>query len=101
MLLPETLAAVRAARRNRVQTSLNLALGSALATIGLTIPTVAATSIALGMPLALGVPPTELVLLALTLLLTSMTMAAGKATVLQGAVHLIVFAAYLFLAMVP
>lgn len=101
MLLPETLAAVRAARRNRVQTSLNLALGSALATIGLTIPTVAATSIALGMPLVLSVPPTELVLLALTLLLTSMTMAAGKATVLQGAVHLIVFAAYLYLAMVP
>jgi Ca2+:H+ antiporter len=101
VLLPETLSALRAARRGRIQSSLNLALGSGLATIGLTIPAVVATAIALDLPLELGVPPTELVLLALTLLLTSMTMAAGKATVLQGAVHLIVFAAYLFLAMVP
>jgi Ca2+:H+ antiporter len=101
VLLPETLSALRAARSGRVQTSLNLALGSGLATIGLTIPAVVATAIALGLPLELGVPPTEIVLLALTLLLTSMTMAAGKATVLQGAVHLIVFAAYLFLAANP
>ncbi len=101
VLLPETLSALRAARRGRIQSSLNLALGSGLATIGLTIPAVVVAAIALGLPLELGVPPTELVLLALTLLLTSMTMAAGKATVLQGAVHLIVFAAYLFLAMVP
>ncbi len=101
VLLPETLSAVRAARNNRMQTSFNLALGSALATIGLTIPVVAVTSIVMGLPLILGLPPTELTLLALTLLLTSMTLVGGRATVLQGAVHLVVFATYLFLAITP
>ena len=101
VLLPETWAAVRAAARNRMQISFNLALGSALATIGLTIPAVAVTSIALGLPLSLGLPPKEVALLALTLLLTSMTLTGGRATVLQGAVHLVVFAVFLFLAMVP
>jgi len=101
VLLPETLAAVRAAKRGRLQTSMNLAFGSALATIGLTIPAVAVTSIVLDLPLVLGLPPTEMVLLALTLLLTSMTVAGGRATVLQGVVHLVVFAVFLFLAMVP
>jgi Ca2+:H+ antiporter len=101
VLMPETWAAVRAALRNRMQISFNLALGSALATIGLTIPAVAATSIALGMPLALGLPPKEIALLGLTLLLSAMTLSGGRATVLQGAVHLVVFAVFLFLAMVP
>jgi len=101
VLLPETLSAVRAARNDRMQTSFNLALGSALATIGLTIPVVAVTSILMGLPLILGLPPTELALLALTLLLTSMTLVGGRATVLQGAVHLVVFATYLFLAITP
>ena len=101
VLMPETWAAVRAALRNRMQISFNLALGSALATIGLTIPAVAVTSIALGLPLSLGLPPKEVVLLALTLLLTSMTLTGGRATVLQGAVHLVMFAVFLFLAMVP
>jgi Ca2+:H+ antiporter len=101
VLLPETVAAVRAARNDRMQTSFNLALGSALATIGLTIPVVAAISIYIVLPLALGLPAKEIALLALTLLLTSMTLASGRATVLQGAVHLVVFAVFLFLAMVP
>jgi Ca2+:H+ antiporter len=101
VLLPETLSAVRAAKRGRLQTSMNLAFGSALATIGLTIPAVVVTSIVLNLPLVLGLPPTEMVLLALTLLLTSMTVASGRATVLQGVVHLVVFAVFLFLAMVP
>ncbi len=101
VLLPETVAAVRAARNDRMQTSFNLALGSALATIGLTIPVVAAISIFIGLPLSLGLPAKEITLLALTLLLTSMTLASGRATVLQGAVHLVVFAVFLFLAMVP
>lgn len=101
VLMPETISAVRAARRARMQTSFNLALGSALATIGLTIPVVAATSIALGLPLALGLAPTEIVFLALTLLLTFMTLSSGRATVLQGAVHLVLFATYLFLAAIP
>jgi Ca2+:H+ antiporter len=101
VLLPETWAAVRTAIRNRMQTSFNLALGSALATIGLTIPAVAATSIALGLQLDLGLPPKEMVLLALTLMISAMTLAGGRATVLQGAVHLVLFAVFLFLAVVP
>jgi Ca2+:H+ antiporter len=101
VLMPETWAAVRAALCNRMQISFNLALGSALATIGLTIPAVAVTSIALRMPLALGLPPKEAALLALSLFLSSMTLSGGRATVLQGAVHLVVFAVFLFLAMVP
>jgi len=101
VLMPETWAAVRAAARNRMQISFNLALGSALATIGLTIPAVAVTSIALGLRLDLGLPAKEVALLALSLLLSSMTLAEGRATVLQGAVHLVLFAVFLFLAMVP
>jgi Ca2+:H+ antiporter len=101
VLLPETWAALRAAMRNRMQTSLNLALGSALATIGLTIPAVAALSVALELPLELGLPATETVLLALTLLVAAITLASGRATVLHGEVHLILFGAFLFLAVVP
>lgn len=101
VLLPEGLAALRAARANRLQTSLNLALGSALATIGLTIPAVAAVSIALRQPLELGLGQKEGALLALTLLLGVVTLSTGRTTVLQGVVHLIVFAAFLFLAVVP
>ena len=80
---------------------MNLGLGSALATIGLTIPAVAAVSIALGTPLALGLEPKEELLLALTLLLAVITLAAGRTTVLQGAVHLVILAAFLFFAIVP
>jgi Ca2+:H+ antiporter len=101
VLLPEGLAAVRAARSNRLQTSLNLALGSALATIGLTIPAVAAVSIVLGQPLALGLDAKGQVLLALTLLLGVITLGTGRTTVLQGIVHLVVFAVFLFFAVVP
>lgn len=101
VLLPETLAALRAARRNQMQTSLNLALGSALATIGLSIPAVGVVAIALGMPLDLGLPAKEIVLLALTLMVGAITVIGGQATVLQGMVHLVLFAAFLFLAIVP
>jgi len=101
VLLPETWAALRAAARNQMQICFNLALGSALATIGLTIPAVAVTAIALGLPLSLGLHPKDIALLALTLLLTSMTLTGGRATMLQGVVHLVVFAVFLFLAMVP
>jgi Ca2+:H+ antiporter len=101
VLSPETSAAVRAAARNRAQTSLNLALGSGLATIGLTIPAVAALSIFGGRPLELGLPPKETALLALTLLISAVTLASGRATVLQGALHLVLFGVYLFLAVVP
>ena len=101
VLLPETVAALRAAVRNRLQTSFNLSLGSALASIGLTIPVVAALSVVLGTPLHLGLGPKETVLLALTLLLSTLTVGTGRTTILQGAVHLVVFAAFLFLAIVP
>jgi len=101
VLLPETWAAVRAAAGNRLQTSLNLALGSALASIGLTIPAVVVLSFVLDRPLLLGLPPKEIALLALTLLVATLTLSAGRTTVLQGAVHLVLFSAYLFLAAVP
>lgn len=101
VLLPETWAALRAALRNRMQTSLNLALGSALATIGLTIPAVATLSVILELPLELGLPATETVLLALTLLVATITLASGRSTILHGAVHLILLGAFLFLAVVP
>jgi Ca2+:H+ antiporter len=101
VLLPESAAAVRAARANRLQTSLNLALGSALASIGLTIPAVALTSIFIGVPLELGLDPKDLVLLLLTFLLASITLAAGRTHMMVGAVHIVVFAAFLLLAFVP
>lgn len=101
VLMPEGLAALRAARANRLQTSLNLALGSALASIGLTIPTVAALCIGMGFPLQLGLGSKEVVLLALTLVLGIVTLGTGRTTVLQGIVHLVVFAAFIFFALVP
>ena len=101
VLLPESLAAVSAARRDRLQTSLNLALGSGLATIALTIPAVAMVTLWLGKPLVLGLENKELVLLALTLLVSTITLASGRTTVLQGAVHLVIFAAFLFLLVAP
>ncbi|MEU6238751.1 ionic transporter y4hA [Kitasatospora sp. NPDC047058] len=101
VLLPETIAALRAAVRNQVQTSLNLALGSALASIGLTIPAVALASVWLSGPLVLGLGPSHLVLLALTLVVGTLTVIPRRATPLQGAVHLAVLAAYLELAVTP
>lgn len=101
VLLPEGVAATRAAIDNRLQTSLNLSLGSALASIGLTIPAVAFVSIVFDLPLSLGVDALGMTFLGLTFLLSILTIAIGRATVLQGAVHLVVFAAYLFLSLVP
>jgi Ca2+:H+ antiporter len=101
VLLPEGLAALRAARANRLQTSLNLALGSALASIGLTIPAVAAVSILLDQRLDLGLGAKEMTLLALTLLVGVITLGTGRTTVLQGIVHLVIFATFLFLTVVP
>ncbi|MFF3290876.1 calcium:proton antiporter [Streptomyces sp. NPDC003023] len=101
VLLPETLAAVRAARRDRVQTSLNLALGSAMASIGLTIPVIALATIWLEGPLLLGLGATHMVLLVLTVVVGALTVVPGRATLLQGGVHLAIFAAYIFLAVSP
>lgn len=101
VLLPESIAAYQAARANRLQTSLNLALGSALASIGLTIPTVAVLSIATGWTLNLGIDDKSMVLLMLSLLVASISLGTGRTTVMQGTVHLVLFAVYLFTAIVP
>lgn len=101
VLMPEGLAAVRAARANRLQTSLNLALGSALATIGLTIPAVAIVSLATGWTLTLGIDLKSTVLLILSLMVATLSLGTGRTTVLQGVVHLVIFAVYLFTTIVP
>lgn len=101
VLLPESVAAVRATLANRLQTSLNLGLGSALATIGLTIPAVAALSIMVDLPISLGLDMKSTVLLFLTLVVATLSLGTGRTTVLQGAVHLVIFAVYLFTTIVP
>ncbi|MFC3576212.1 calcium:proton antiporter [Streptomyces yaanensis] len=101
VLLPETIAALRSAHRDRVQTSLNLALGSAMASIGLTIPAVAMASLWLSGPLVLGLGAVHMVLLTLTVVVSSLTVVPGRATPLQGGVHLVLLAAYLELAVNP
>lgn len=101
VLLPEAAAAVAAARRNRLQTSLNLALGSGLASISLTIPAVAAVTVWLGEPLILGIGPKETVMLALSFVVAALTLGGGRTTVLHGAVHLVIFAVFCYLLVVP
>ena len=101
VLAPETLAAVRNARRNRVQTSFNLAMGSAMASIGLTIPVIAVASIWLDGPLELGLEPTQLVLLAITAVVGALTVLPGRATLQEGGVHLVLLAAFVYFALVP
>ena len=101
VLLPETVAALRAALHNRLQTSLNLALGSGIASIGLTIPVVALLSMFLPYSLVLGLSTVNMVLLGLSFIVGILTLGSGRATVLQGAVHLVLFAVFLFLAVVP
>jgi len=101
VLLPETLAAVRAARRDHVQTSINLGLGSAIASIGLTIPAIALASIWLEGPLVLGLGTTQIVLLTITVLMGALTVLPGRATIQQAGIHLVLFSAFLFLAVSP
>ena len=101
VLLPETWAAMRAARANRLQASMNLAIGSALASIGLTVPAVVLASIVLGLPLTLGLEPKDMTMLVMTFLVSAVTLGTGRTYLMQGAVHLVIFAAFLFLAFVP
>jgi Ca2+:H+ antiporter len=101
VLMPEALAALRAAGSNRLQDSLNLALGSALASIGLTIPAVAIVSLVLGFPLTLGITNEDTVLLVLSLFLAVLSLRTGRTTILNGVVHLVIFATYLFLVILP
>jgi Ca2+:H+ antiporter len=101
VLMPESFAALRAATANRLQSSLNLALGSALASIGLTIPAVAAIAIFFDLPLSLGISNLNMTLMYLSFFIGALTLAIGRTTLLQGVVHLIIFFEYLFLSLVP
>src|SRR5260370_3734140 len=101
IVLPESLAAVAAARRNDLQKRINLALGSSIATIGLTVPSVAIVAYALDKQLVLGLSPQEVVLLVLTFLLSMLTFVTGRTNILFGLVHLVVFAVFVFLVFVP
>ena len=101
VLLPEGIAAVRSARANRLQTSLNIALGSALASLCLTIPTVAIISLMRGQTLVLGLEAELIVLLILSLYMATLTLATGRTTVLQGGIHLVIFAAFLTITAIP
>lgn len=101
VLAPEGFAALNAARANRVQTSLNLAIGSALAAIGLTIPAVALVALMLDLELVLGLSMSSTVLLALTLLVATLTLSSGRTTIVQGVIHLVIFATFLFTTVVP
>ena len=101
VLMPEAFAAVRAAKANRLQSSLNLALGSALASIGLSIPAIAAIAIFFDLPLSLGISNLNMTLMYLSFFIGALTLAIGRTTLLQGVVHLIIFFEYLFLSLVP
>jgi Ca2+:H+ antiporter len=101
VLLPEGLAALRAARANRLQTSLNLALGSALASIGLTIPAVSVLSLYMHTRLALGIDNKSTVLLILSLFITAIALRTGRTIVLHGIVLLVIFVVYLFTTVIP
>jgi Ca2+:H+ antiporter len=101
ILLPEGVAAVNAARRDEFQKSINLALGSSLATIGLTIPAVSVVSVILGQDLVLGLDTKDTILVVLTLATSILTFGTGRTNMLFGAVHLVVFATFLFLTFVP
>jgi Ca2+:H+ antiporter len=101
VLGPETLAAVRNPRRGRVQNSFNLALGSAMASIGLTIPSIAVASVWLEGSLVLGLGATQLVLLAITAFAVALTVLPGRATLQEAVVHLVLVACFVFLALRP
>jgi Ca2+:H+ antiporter len=101
VLAPETLAAVRNARHDRMQTSFNLAIGSAMASIGLTIPVIAVSTIWIDTPLALGLGATQMVLFSLTVVVAALTVLPGRATLQEAGVHLVIFAAFVLLAFVP
>lgn len=101
VLLPESISAFKAARNGRTQTSLNLAYGSALASIGLTIPTIAIISILFSYQVNLGLNAAEIVLITLSFFVSALTLVQGKATLLQGVVHLSIFGSFIFFAIAP
>jgi Ca2+:H+ antiporter len=101
ILLPEGITAFQAAMKNNLQKSLNLSLGSALATIGLTIPCVSIIAVVTGTPLALGIDVKSTVLFFLSLLVIILSLSTGKTTILQGIVLLIIFSVYIFMTINP
>ena len=101
VLLPESISAVRAAARKRTQTSLNLAYGSAMASIGLTIPTIAVVAWVTDFELTLGLGPTDIVLLAITMFISALTIIPGRATLLQGGMHVMLFVGFIMLVLNP
>ena len=101
VLLPETAAAVRAAARNRLQASINLALGSAVASIGLAVPAVALVSSWMGLPLELGISAGASVLMALGFAVAIITYGTGRTNLLAGIVHLVLLATYIFTVFAP
>ena len=101
VLAPESIAAVRNAAREKVQISLNLAYGSAMASIGLTIPTIAVASIWLDGPLDLGLEPTQIVLLAVSAVVATLTVVPGRAKPLHGGLHLALLATFIYLSISP
>jgi Ca2+:H+ antiporter len=101
VLLPESVSAIRAALANRLQTSMNLAFGSALASIGLTIPVVVLVAVTLDLPLVLGLASKDMILLILSLVVCSIGLGNGRTNMMQGAVQVVIFAAFLFLSLVP
>ena len=101
ILMPEGVSAIAAARKNDLQKSINLALGSSVATIGLTIPAVAVAAYALDKPLVLGVNSQDMVLLVLTFIISMLTFGTGRTNILFGLVHMVVFAVFVFLVFVP
>jgi Ca2+:H+ antiporter len=101
ILLPESVAAIAAARKNDLQKSINLALGSSLATIGLTIPAVAVVAYELDKTLILGLEQREVILLVMTFLLSMLTFGTGRTNILFGLVHVVVFAVFVFMVFVP
>jgi Ca2+:H+ antiporter len=101
ILLPESVAAIGAARKNELQKSINLALGSSLATIGLTIPAVAVAAYALDKTLILGLDQREVILLVMTFFISMLTFGTGRTNILFGLVHVVVFAVFVFMVFVP
>jgi Ca2+:H+ antiporter len=101
VLAPEGLGALRAALHNRLQRAVNIALGSVLATIGLTVPAVLTISLLTAHPVVLGLPNADAMLLTLTFAVAILTFSGNRTNVLQGAVHLILFLAYLMLIFAP
>lgn len=101
VLLPESVAALSAARKNDLQKSINLALGSSLATIGLTVPAVSVVTYILGKPLVLGLDSRDVVLLSMTFLVSALSFATGRSNLLFGIIHLLMFAVFIFLVLVP